>query len=187
MTASETLSRTASHHLRPVLAFCGGLSLLLLAGCGGANEVSQQPPPEQAPPASQDAAEDDQPSTPVSTTSPAGFSPLPTRQQVVGSVPVGTRDPFRRLPQPRVRPTQAAGAAASIAPPSDFRFTGVLSSGSSHEAVVQFGSLSGTLRQGDRGGRNTDLLPPGWQVASVDVQRGRLQLVNSGQKVTFDL
>ena len=100
---------------------------------------------------------------------------------------MGTRDPFRRLPQPRARSAQAAGSAVPVAPPSNFRFTGVLSSGASHEAVVQFGSLSGTLRQGDRGGRSTDLLPPGWQVASVDVQRGRLQLLNSGQKVTLDL
>ena len=64
--------------------------------------------------------------------------------------------------------------------PEGFRFQGVLRSAGAGEALVQFGADSGALRVGDRGGRNTTLLPPGWSVAAIDVERGRL-LLRQGQ------
>ena len=40
---------------------------------------------------------------------------------------------------------------------------------------------------GDRGGRNTDLLPSGWSVASVDVAKGHLILQSGSRRVKVDL
>jgi hypothetical protein len=71
--------------------------------------------------------------------------------------------------------------------PSGFRFTGVVRSGSQAQALVQFGSLSGSLSAGEVGGRTTELLPPGWRVAAVDAQRGRLSLQQGSQTVRLDL
>ena len=60
---------------------------------------------------------------------------------------------------------------------------------------MQFGVESGTLRVGQRGGSTTDyrtmdyrttpLLPAGWSVASIDVQKGRLTL-RQGEPVFLD-
>jgi hypothetical protein len=52
---------------------------------------------------------------------------------------------------------------------------------------VSFGDLSGSLRPGDRGGRTTELLPPGWSVAAIDVQRGVLTLKKGDRKVSAEL
>jgi hypothetical protein len=57
---------------------------------------------------------------------------------------------------------------------------------------VQFAGDSGTLRVGQRGGsttgyRTTPLLPAGWSVASIDVQKGRLTLRQGKQAVTAEL
>ena len=122
---------------------------------------------------------------------PAGLTPLPTSQQVVAAFPVGRKDPFGSLvPQLAPGATAARGAAASLPPPAflqDFRVTGVISSGGQSEAVVTYKQLSGSLRRGDRGGRNTDLLPPGWSVAAVDVANGQLILQSGSRKVKVDL
>jgi hypothetical protein len=60
-------------------------------------------------------------------------------------------------------------------------------SGGRSAAVVQAGPRSGSLRPGDRGGRSTDLLPPGWLVASIDVNQGRLTLQRGARRVSLDL
>jgi hypothetical protein len=81
-------------------------------------------------------------------------------------------------------------------------FNGVIRSGGTPEALVQFGAESGTLRVGQRGGSTTDysptdyrttdyrttpLLPAGWSVASIDVQNGRLTLRQGKQVVTAEI
>ena len=81
-------------------------------------------------------------------------------------------------------------------------FNGVIRSGGTPEALVQFGAESGTLRVGQRGGsttgyrttdysttdyRTTPLLPEGWSVASINVQNGRLTLRQGKQAVTAEL
>ena len=68
----------------------------------------------------------------------------------------------------------------------------MIRSGDTPEALVQFAGESGTLRVGQRGGssldpRSTPLLPAGWSVASIDVQRGRLTLRQGKQVVTAEL
>ncbi|MCP9809929.1 hypothetical protein KBY58_10835 [Cyanobium sp. HWJ4-Hawea] len=148
---------------------------LLLAGCSSfagphANSPSSLPPAPVAlgpRPASQGHL--------------AGLKALPTPAQVEASVPIGRRDPFA--------PIAASGrqANAQAALPAGFRFSGVVRSGGQVQALVQFGNLSGTLSAGQQGGRSTDLLPPGWKVARVDGQRGRLLLLNGGQSVVAEL
>jgi hypothetical protein len=84
----------------------------------------------------------------------------------------------------------APGALASLPPlqlPRNFSISGVIRSGGTSEAVVSYGNLSGSLRPGDMGGRTTDLLPPGWSVAAIDVQRGVLTLQRGGQRVSAEL
>ena len=114
-------------------------------------------------------------------TLPQGFNPLPTAQQVVAGLRIGRFDPFAPIAPPAGTALQAPGL------PQGFRFSGVVRGGGQAEALVQFGSLSGTLRAGQVGGRSTDLLPLGWTVARVDGQRGRLTLRQGGQLVTADL
>ena len=52
---------------------------------------------------------------------------------------------------------------------------------------MQFNALGGSLRPGDRGGISTDLLPRGWSVAAIDVQRGELTLQSGGQRLRLQL
>ncbi len=120
------------------------------------------------------------------------MTPLPSAQQVVAEFPVGRKDPFGPT-VPGLLPGAAvagAGPLAALPPPAflqEFRFTGVIDSGGQREAVVTYKQLSGSLRPGDRGGRNTDLLPSGWSVASVDVANGRLILQSGSRRVKVDL
>ena len=107
----------------------------------------------------------------------AGLTPLPSPDLVVAAMGSGRRDPFSSPP--------VAVPVSSVVPlalPENFRFTGVVSIGSQPQALVQLGELSGSLRQGDRGGRNTKLLPAGWSVAGIDLQRGVLTL-SQGQRL----
>jgi hypothetical protein len=117
---------------------------------------------------------------------------LPTSQQVVAAFQLGRKDPFGALPELTAPSTtaQKSGAKPAEPPPAfldDFRFTGVIQSSGRSEAVVTYKTFSGSLRAGDRGGRNTDLLPSGWSVAAVDVSKGRLILQSGSRKVSVDL
>jgi hypothetical protein len=112
----------------------------------------------------------------------AGLTPLPSSNQVVGSVATGRVDPFA--------PVGGAGAGAvpaRLSLPPGLVFNGVIRSGGTPEVLVQFGGETGTLRVGQRGGRTTPLLPAGWSVASIDVQQGRLTLRQGKQLVTAEL
>ena len=125
----------------------------------------------------------------------AGLTPLPSSNQVVASVSSGRVDPFAPLQISASRP-------APLSLPPGLIFNGVIRSGGTPEALVQFAGDSGTLRVGQRGGRTTDsgttdsrtteyrttrLLPAGWSVASIDVQNGRLTLRQGKQAVTAEL
>ena len=159
---------------------------LLLVSCGGEQPpgVTSQPPPSRprpAKPASSPVA-----SSPVADPGPlAGLTPLPTSNQVVASVASGRVDPFAPVAGPAVGGSGARSAPLSL--PPGLVFNGVIRSGGTPEALVQFGGDTGTLRVGQRGGRSTPLLPAGWSVASIDVQRGRLTLRQGTQSVTAEL
>ena len=156
------------------------LLLLLLTGC---NQASAPTDVSEPSPGALSGELAQAPSTTLSPakTLPEGFNPLPTPQQVVAAVRIGRLDPFAPFSPPAGTAPQSTGL------PQGFRFSGVVRGGGQAAALVQFGSLSGTLRAGQVGGRSTDLLPQGWTVARVDGQRGRLTLRQGGQLVTADL
>lgn len=154
--------------------------LVLLAACGGSppadTGVTPLPRPKPVPPdatASPTAA----PTVPPST----ALTPLPTPQQVIQALPVGRRDPFAPPPV-----AVAKGPAASVLP-AGFRFTGVIVAGGEAQALVQLGGLSGSLRVGDRGARDTDLLPAGWSVARIDGRRRLLTLRQGRRTLALEL
>lgn len=104
---------------------------------------------------------------------------------MAAAVPVGRADPFLPLGAAGV-----GGAAAAQPPPAlpeNFRFQGVMRSAGTAQALVQFGAESGALRVGDRGGRTTALLPAGWTVAAIDVERGLLLLQQGRQTIKVEL
>ena len=169
--------------------------LLLLGGCGLEQFLLGGPPapeqPEPLPPSRSDGPQVDvsaglsplltpqQVLTAVPFGRPDPFAPLPAPAIPAVSVGTGTA-----AASPQAAPAGTAGASAAGAPaaagaaaaagqppstctPEGLRLTGVIRSGGSAEALVTNGSLSGSLRIGDRGGRSTDLLPAGCVVASI--------------------
>lgn len=85
------------------------------------------------------------------------------------------------------------GASGAVALPLMPVLTGVIQTNGQTEAVVTYGSQSGTLRIGDRGGRTTGLLPAGWSVVAIHLGgRGQqdvpiLLLQNGRQRVPVKL
>ena len=164
--------------LKPAtLKFLGtAIAAALLVACAG----------EKPPQATSQATPAPPPPAPVGAPAPlAGLTPLPSSNQVVASVSSGRVDPFAPLQISASRP-------APLSLPPGLIFNGVIRSGGTPEALVQFAGDSGTLRVGQRGGRTTDyrttpLLPAGWSVASIDVQNGRLTLRQGKQAVTAEL
>lgn len=150
-----------------------------VAGCGSSSETETiSLPPAQPKPAAAAAV------TTASAPQPtAGFTPLPTPQQVVAALPTGRVDPFAPLPQP--------GSKAGAAPAGDLRFTGVIRSAGQAQALVQVGEQSGAVCVGRRGvcpGSGLPaLLPSDWSVTSIDVASGRLVLNQAGQRRVFSL
>jgi len=112
---------------------------------------------------------------------------------VVAAFPVGRKDPFGSLvPElvPGAAGTAGGRAAAPLPPPAflqQLQITGVIHSGGQSEVMATFNGESGSLRQGDRGGRETKLLPPSWSVAAVDLPSGRLILQSGDRKVSKPL
>jgi hypothetical protein len=155
--------------------------VVLLAACQGAPTAVTPPPP--TPPRPPEAAV-------TAPAVPPGLTPLPTSQQVVAAFQVGRKDPFSTLAPAVAAQAGVVGRAVAQKPPEfldDFKVTGVIQAAGQGEAVVTYKTFSGSLRQGDRGGRTTDLLPAGWSVAAVDVQKGHLILQSGDRKVKVDL
>lgn len=164
----------------------------VLSACGvaersserGSDQPSGTVPPPMTPSPPQQAS---------SNVSVPGLSPLPTRQQVLASVPQGRSDPFATTqPAPPPRPPATRKAPPQPPPPlqlpADFRFTGVVNTAGRTEAIVSYGTLSGSVGHGDVGGQTTKLLPPGWTVASINLPLERLTLeADRGRRVTARL
>jgi len=154
------------------------MGLVLLAGCSGApSSVTRQDPPPR------DAAAPGAQAPAAPTAAGAGFTPLPSPQQVLAALPVGRADPFA----PVVAPAQAAGPAAE-----GLRLTGVLRSRFGPQAFLQLApGQGGAVCVGPRGlcaGSGLPaLLPPGWSVLSIDVAQGRLLLNQGGQRRLLSL
>lgn len=207
--------RHPAHRRRCLLAIAAPLPLLL-GGCGLAvpppDSEALIPAPPLAAPAPRPGDTKADAKSKSKAPAAVALTPLATPQQVVGAVGLGRPDPFGALPPalpsllgPDGRPlapslsggtAAAQGAAAArrrpaplppLQLPRGFSVSGVIRSGGVSEAVVSYGSLSGSVRPGDHGGRTTDLLPSGWSVAAIDVNRGLLTLKKGPQRVTAEL
>jgi hypothetical protein len=166
----------------PALALALALMVpCALAGCGGGEggDAAAVPPRDAAarprPPLSS--------SPPATTDTEAGFTPLPSPQQVLAALPIGRPDPFA----PVVVPAQAGGPA-----PEGLRLTGVLRSRFGPQAFLQLApGQAGAVCLGPRGfciGSGLPaLLPPGWSVVSIDVANGRLLLNQGGPRRLLSL
>lgn len=183
---------TAALSLTPLLTACAGLNLF--------TGQAPSPVPEPLPPPRAETA--------AQTDLASGLDPLPSEQQLLSSVPFGRINPFGPLPVAASASSPAAGSATGSAAAaatsaaaqaeaarqalSGFQLTGVIQGGSTPEALVTYGSVSGSLRPGDRGGR-TPLLPAGWRVTQIGLGGRTLQdppsitLVNAGQRLTLKL
>ena len=188
------------------------LPAVLLAACGtvpfpgpGAETVVKPPlpkPPNKA-------------SKAVPPVKAPPLAPLATQQQVVKAVTVGRRDPFAGVLTPSVivtpetQPKPSTQQAVTPSPPpavldwpKGLAFEGVLQTFSESEAMVRYtpadakggGTRVGSLSVGDTGSGPgevgpglTDLLPPGWQVAAIDGERGVLVLRKGGQSISQQL
>ena len=151
------------------------LPALVACGSTATPDSISLPPPVPKPAAATPTA--------AAPQSAAGFTPLPTPQQVIGEVGVGRVDPFAPLPP-------SSGEAPPVLP-EGLTFSGVILASGRAQALVQFQGNAGSLVVGDQGGRTTDLLPQAWKVAAVDVAQGRLILATGAEptspKITLEL
>ena len=116
---------------------------------------------------SADAMSSDQPVAKISQPNPSllptGLIPLPSREQVLSSVPEGRADPF----------------APILGDPEELKVKGVIAVGPELRALVSISEVSGTVCVGSRGrcpGDAAALLPIVWTVNSIDLDRGCLSL-----------
>jgi hypothetical protein len=183
------------------------LPALLLAGCGPfpgfGPETLLNPPRPKKPTAQKGKSEVQAPS----------LAPLATQGQVVKAVTTGRRDPFARVLAPKLiitpdtpkkvpTPVNAPAPTIGLDWPKGLDFEGVLQTASDSEAMVRYTSVDangggtrvGSLHVGDTGSvpgdarpGSTNLLPPGWQVAAIDGDKGVLVLRKGGQTVSRKL
>jgi hypothetical protein len=199
---------------RPGLLVIALLAMALMAGgCGllGRSPKAQtpqqplQPPPEvEAPPAplagltplpsanellsSVVIGREDPlaPQAPVArSASTSGQSQAPagaSQQAAAAAAPAGAPSANSQLP---------AAAPARLELPDDFLFSGVLRVGSTPQAFVQVGDQSGPVCPGPDGSCPAtglpSVLPQGWGVAAIDVDRGSLTLRKGSRTVTTKL
>ena len=148
----------------------GVVVLSCLSGCGKAENTE----PNTAVLPSVPLPDEMSPPNPSSGAN--GLMPLPTREQVLSSVPEGRTDPFA--------PIALAATAGSSQIDSGLRVQGVVAVGGELRALVSFSEASGTVCVGARGrcpGDAAALLPAGWAVQSIDLGSGCLSLAIAGQ------
>ena len=162
----------------PASVPCAALFLVVaLGGLSGCGQDENNAPSADAMPSEQPVADMSQPNSPSLAT---GLIPLPSPQQVLSSVQEGRADPF--APTIVGSKTTALGTAAEPDAPDtaegpDFRVRGVVAVGAELRALVSFSEVSGTVCVGLRGrcpGDASVLLPMGWTVDSIDLDRGCL-------------
>ena len=104
---------------------------------------------------------------------PLGLTPLPSAEEVQQAAPGGRVDPFSPL---------AGGDAED--PSTGLTLTGVLLVGNQKRAMVTTSSGSGVICVGSDGRCGADapvILPTGWSVLSIDVERGCIRLALNGE------
>lgn len=187
MTDSGTLWKADTQRRAEVIpsrisASASGAALLLavafagLSGCGKPenSESSVDAMPPDAPVAEL--------SPPLPSSAATGLIPLPTREQVLSSMPEGRDDPFAPIVVRSMAVTAQIGPDAAAT--SDFEVMGVLAVGAELRALVKGSEVSGTVCVGQRGrcpGDAAAPLPMGWTVQSIDLGRGCLRFSISGE------
>lgn len=89
----------------------------------------------------------------------------------------GRKDPFL--------PPQSEGELLLV--PNSFRYHGQISSANTINAFVSYRDQRGTVKPGDVGGENTDLLPNGWTILKLDADTKVLTLGYEDQSIDIDL
>jgi hypothetical protein len=140
--------------------------LLLVGGCGGDMPSGTAPPSAATKTAT--SSETSAPAVPA-----IGLTPLPSAEEVQKAAPGGRTDPFARL----------AGLDGQDSA-SELTLTGVLVVGSQQRALVATPSGTGVICVGSDGRCSADapvILPTGWSVLSIDVDRGCIRLALNGE------
>jgi hypothetical protein len=185
--------------------------VLLISGCGllGRSpkaEVPLPPPAEpaevEAPPASLagltplPSANELLTSVPIGREDPlAPQIPVPRSSGSASSSPppgpASRQATSSPTPQGAPAATRRPRAPARLELPDDFRFSGVLRAGSTPQAFIQVGDQSGPVCPGPDGSCPASglpsVLPKGWGVTKIDVERGRLTLRKGSRTVTTQL
>ena len=155
------------------------LSVVVLGGLSGCGQEDNNAPSAEVLSFDQPAAEMSLPRPSSLTT---GLIPLPTREQVLSSVPEGRADPFAPTMFSSTAMTSQVDPNAAAGP--DFKVRGVVAVGAELRALVSLSEVSGTVCVGPRGrcpGDAEALLPIGWTVNSIDLDRGCLSLSISSE------
>ena len=151
MTVSVTWwKQAAKHWLAPVAV------LVVVGGCGGETQMTTARPPVPVKPAPL-------PDTSAPSAPPIGLTPLPSAEEVQQAAPGGRADPFAPLVG-----VEAQDSTTGLA------LTGVLLVGDQKRAIVTTPNGTGVCAGADgRCGADAPLLlPTGWSVLSIDVERG---------------
>ena len=138
--------------------------LLVVGGCGGETPTATALPPVPVKPAPL-------PETSAPAAPPIGLTPLPSAEEVQQAAPGGRADPFG--------PLVGVEAADVQDPTTGLILTGVLLVGDQKRAMLSTASGSGVVCVGSDGRCGEDapvLLPTGWSVLSIDVERGCIRL-----------
>ena len=159
----------------PASVPCAALFLVVaLGGLSGCGQEENNAPSAIAMPSDQPVAEMSLPSPSAPAT---GLIPLPSLEQVLSSVPEGRADPFAPTMVSSTAMTSQVDPNAAAGP--DFKVRGVVAVGAELRALVSLSEVSGTVCVGPRGrcpGDAAALLPIGWTVNSIDLDRGCLSL-----------
>ena len=138
--------------------------LMVAGGCGGETPTTTALPPVPVKP--EPLLETSAPVIP-----PIGLTPLPSAEEVQQAAPGGRADPFG--------PLVGVEAADVQDPTTGLILTGVLLVGDQKRAMLTTASGSGVVCVGSDGRCGEDapvLLPTGWSVLSIDVERGCIRL-----------
>ena len=188
MTVSATWSRRVTDSLLRV-GLVPLLTAVFVCGCGAGDPpepITAAPaaaPPQAAPPVEPEPSEEPAPAA----TPEIVLKPLPTAEQVIASAPGGRQDPFQ--PFPLIAEGLSAGGSDGVAEgtlPSTgaLVLTGVIAVGGSPRALVRLGDGNGVLCLGEGGrceGDAQSLLPTGWSVVAIDLDRACVQLSLDGE------
>ena len=146
--------QAAKHWLAPVAV------LVVVGGCGGETPTATALPSVPVKP-------EPLPETSAVQAPPIGLTPLPSAEEVQQAAPGGRADPFAPLVG-----VEAAGAQDPTTGPA---LTGVFLVGDQKRAIVTTPNGTGVICAGADGRCGADaplLLPTGWSVLSIDVERG---------------